>query len=66
VKSSETFYRGPDCAGSLCRWGEYAGATPDPTPVSATSGVWLVNQFAFNPGTPAASGWKPWNWTAVP
>jgi hypothetical protein len=66
VKSSGTFYRGPDCVGSLCRWGEYAGATPDPTPVSGPSRVWLVNQFAFNPGVPTASGWRPWNWIAVP
>jgi hypothetical protein len=25
-----------------------------------------VNQFAFNPGVPTASGWRPWNWIAVP
>jgi hypothetical protein len=46
--------------------GRVRRATPDPNPVSGTSRVWLVNQFAFKPGTPSASGWKPWNWTAVP
>ena len=66
VKSSATFYRGPDCSGSLCRWGEYAGATPDPLPASGPSRVWLVNEFAFNPDVPSAAGWKPWNWIAVP
>jgi hypothetical protein len=66
VKSSGTFYRGPSCAGGLCRWGEYAGATPDPLPSSGPSRVWLVNQFTFNPGTQPAAGWKPWNWIAVP
>jgi hypothetical protein len=66
VKSSGTFYRGPDCIGGLCRWGEYAGATPDPAPVSGPSRVWLTNQFAFNPGPQPAAGWKPWNWIAVP
>ena len=65
VKSSGTFYRGPDCVAGLCRWGEYAGATPDPLPASGPSRVWLVNQFAFSP-PPAEPGWKPWNWIAVP
>lgn len=40
AKASGTFYRGSDCVGSLCRWGEYAGATPDPTPrLRALAGV---------------------------
>jgi hypothetical protein len=66
VKSSGTFYRGLECSGGLCRWGEYAGATPDPLPASGPSRVWLVNQLAFNPDSPTAAGWKPWNWSAVP
>jgi hypothetical protein len=66
VKSSGTFYRGLGCSGDLCRWGEYAGATPDPIPASGPSRVWLVNQFAFSPSSPTAAGWKPWNWIAVP
>jgi hypothetical protein len=66
VKSSRTFYTGPECSADLCRWGEYAGATPDPLPASGPSRVWLVNQFAFTPDTPTAAGWKPWNWIAVP
>jgi hypothetical protein len=66
VKSSDTFYRGPECVGGLCPWGGYAGATPDPIPASGPSRAWLVNQFAFNPGTATAAGWKPWNWIAVP
>ncbi len=56
VKSSGTFYRGPDCVAGLCRWGEYAGATPDPLPASGPSRVWLVNQFAFSPGPRQAAG----------
>ena len=66
VKSSDTFYRSPDCAGGLCRWGEYAGATPDPLPASGPSRVWLVNQFAVRPSPATAAGWKAWNWIAVP
>jgi hypothetical protein len=66
VKASETFYRGPECIGGLCRWGDYAGATPDPTPAADSPRVWLVNEFAFNPGEPTAAGWKPWNWIAAP
>jgi hypothetical protein len=66
VKSSGTFYRAPDCGGGLCRWGEYAGATPDPLPASGPSRVWLVNQLAISPSPATAPGWKPWNWVAVP
>lgn len=66
VQPSGTFYRGPGCGGGLCSWGGYAGATPDPTPGPGPSQAWLVNQFAYNPGTPTAEGWKPWNWVASP
>ena len=66
VKASGTFYRGPDCAGGVCRWGEYAGATPDPLPDAGQSRVWLVNQFAFSPSPATAPGWKAWNWIAGP
>ena len=66
VKSSRVAYSGPDCGGGLCRWGEYAGATPDPLPASGPSRVWLVNQFAFTPSPATAPGWRPWNWIAVP
>jgi hypothetical protein len=66
VKASGTFYRGPDCVGGVCRWGDYAGATPDPLPASGPSRVWLVNQFAFDPSPATVAGWKPWNWIASP
>jgi hypothetical protein len=66
VRSSDTFYRGPDCVGSSCRWGEYAGATPDPIPASGSSRVWLVNQFAIRPSPVDVPGWRTWNWIAVP
>ena len=34
------------CASAPCRWGDYAGASPDPTPAGGTGGtVWLANQW---------------------
>jgi hypothetical protein len=66
VKASTTFYRGPECTGGLCPWGGYAAATPDPMPTGGSPRVWLTNQFAFNPDSTSAAGWKPWNWIATP
>lgn len=40
--------------GEICRWGDYAAATPDPKPTAAGSGVvWGTNQFSgvLNPST---------------
>jgi len=34
------------CATGPCRWGDYAGASPDPTPAGSSGGtVWLANQW---------------------
>ena len=34
------------CASAPCRWGDYAGASPDPTPAGTAGGaVWLANQW---------------------
>ena len=67
VKSSPTFYRGFDCPPNPCRWGDYAAATPDPSPPAGTSRVWLTSQYAVNnPNPDSASGWGTWNWAANP
>lgn len=71
VKSSPGNYSGFDCAGTdnTCRWGDYAGATPDPTspPPPATKGrVWLVNQYASGVNSTTAANWRTWNWIASP
>ena len=69
VKQSPGNYAGIDCAGTnnLCRWGDYAGASPDPVlPTGATKGlVWSVSQYATGV-TPAKANWKTWNWIAAP
>ncbi|HEX9094025.1 MAG TPA: hypothetical protein VF902_08580, partial [Coriobacteriia bacterium] len=49
----------------VCRWGDYAGATPDP--LSSMGGqVWLSGEWN-NPMTDGATPtWQTWNWSARP
>jgi hypothetical protein len=59
VKQSTTFDNDFTCA-PTCRWGDYGGATPDPTKKGGTVGeVWLSQQFTD--GTA-----ETWNWEATP
>jgi hypothetical protein len=55
------------CDSNLCRWGDYAGATPDPgAPASSATGqVWLTNQWSVGSSCCAAD-WRSWNWAASP
>jgi hypothetical protein len=67
VKASTSPDNGFDCQGlfTVCRWGDYAGASPDPVPPVGTSRVWLVSQWTS--GTdPSAATWRTWNWAASP
>lgn len=59
---------GCTAASSLCRWGDYSGATPDPHPSTSGAGaVWLTNQFSgFAPPSPTAANWRTWIWAAQP
>jgi hypothetical protein len=69
VRSSAGNYGGFDCAGAdnSCRWGDYAGASPDPLPPTGTRGrVWLVGQYASGGTSTAMSNWRTWNWVATP
>jgi hypothetical protein len=56
------------CGSSLpdvCRWGDYAGATPDPLAINGGQ-VWLSNEWneaATDGSTPV---WRTWNWSARP
>jgi hypothetical protein len=53
---------------AVCRWGDYAGATPDPRPPTGNAGaVWLTNQFSgvANPPTDLAN-WRTRIWAARP
>jgi hypothetical protein len=50
---------------SVCRWGDYAGAVPDPDPTQGGK-VWLSGEWNL----PATDGttpvWRTWNWAATP
>ena len=69
VKNSPGQLSGFDCStvaqtGS-CRWGDYAGATPDP---STANRIWQVSQFAVGSGsgrTGLATS-RTWNFVATP
>jgi hypothetical protein len=73
IKGSPGFDVDFNCAGStaVCRWGDYAAATPDPAAPSgaATGVVWLTGMWnrdgsTINPATGTA--WQTWNWSANP
>jgi hypothetical protein len=70
VRSSPGNYSGFDCSGtdSNCRWGDYAGASPDPILASgATAGsVWSVSQYASGVNSSTTANWRSWNWIASP
>ena len=49
-----------------CRWGDYAGASPDPAPSSTSGGtVWLSGMLG-NGGSRFTAGWTTWNWQVTP
>jgi hypothetical protein len=51
-----------------CRWGDYAGAAPDPgaSRFGATGRVWLTNMWTSGVVDPFAATWRTWNWRATP
>ncbi len=51
--------------GPTCRWGDYAGATPDPL-IGAGGHVWLSGEWnrPFTDGSTPT--WATWNWAAAP
>ena len=57
-------YRDFTCGSQFntCRWGDYAGATPDPVPTGgANSAVGLTNQFSPGGAMPTfQSNWQTW------
>ena len=67
VKGSPGQLSGFDCdaATRFCRWGDYAGATPDP---SAANRIWQVSQFAVGrgSGTTGLATSRTWNFVARP
>jgi len=50
-----------------CRWGDYSGASPDPTPGTTKSGrVWLTNEWNVASADDNDFDWRTWNWAATP
>jgi hypothetical protein len=64
VKNGAGPYRDFSCAGAfqVCRWGDYAGATPDPVPQGgAASAVGLTNQYSPGGAMPTTqANWRTW------
>ena len=56
--------------GGVCRWGDYAAATPDPAASTADSvgRVWATNAWTRDGRVTGANGtsWLTWNWGARP
>ena len=70
VKQSPGPDEGFDCFQlGVCRWGDYAGASPEPgapTIVQPTGKVWLTNEWDTGVTNPSAATWRTWNWRATP
>jgi hypothetical protein len=66
IKGSPGQLSGFDCdaATRFCRWGDYAGATPDPS----ANRIWQVSQFAVGSGsgTGGLATSRTWNFVATP
>jgi hypothetical protein len=41
-----------------CRWGDYSGASPDPSATGTTGTVWLANQYNVVSGTSSDTDWR--------
>jgi hypothetical protein len=65
VKNSPASLDDYTCSTGLCRWGDYAGATPDPAPPSGSSRVWMVNEWVLSP-SPSPADWGSWNFAVTP
>jgi hypothetical protein len=51
-----------------CRWGDYAGAVPDPAApqIGSVGAVWLSNQWNVAGLGSDAVDWRTWIWSATP
>ena len=70
VATSSAPDTGFDCLNSaqLCRWGDYAAATPDPAaPATGTTGrVWGTSMLSAPGGSVSSAGWTTRNFAIVP
>jgi hypothetical protein len=70
IATSAAADTGFDCIqdAGLCRWGDYAAATPDPAaPTTAATGqIWGSSMLAASGGSAASSGWTTRNFAIKP
>jgi hypothetical protein len=72
VATSNAADSGFDCrttsAPNLCRWGDYAGASPDPaSPTTGTTGaVWGSSMLAASGGSTSSAAWATRNFAVRP
>jgi hypothetical protein len=70
VAASAASDTGFDCIqdAGMCRWGDYAAATPDPAaPATGTTGqVWGSSMLAASGGSASSSGWTTRNFAIKP
>lgn len=72
VATSNAADTGFDCTinttPDLCRWGDYAGASPDPaSPTTGTTGrVWGTSMLAISGGSSSSAGWTTRNFAVKP
>lgn len=54
--------------GISCRWGDYAGATPDPnSPTTGPTGiVWATSMWTLAGNGTGFPSWRTWNWKSQP
>ena len=53
--------------GASCRWGDFAGASPDPAPLSGLTGtVWVTDTYNRASQGDLRIDWRTLNWAALP
>jgi hypothetical protein len=51
---------------SPCRWGDYSGASPDPSSTGLIGKIWLANQYNVGGGTASDTDWRTWVFGVTP
>jgi hypothetical protein len=51
---------------SPCRWGDYSGASPDPSATGIVGKIWLANQYNVGSGTASDTDWRTWVFGVTP
>jgi hypothetical protein len=50
---------------AACRWGDYSGASPDPSATGTVGRVWLANQYNLS-GSTSSTAWRTWIFGVTP